>query len=97
MGDGLIIRPGDVLIVGLGDVRLTASEGEAMRQELRTLIPELEIILMRSAVGMAVFRDDLRSTRVVGYRVRLTGATNDDEENWVIVHPADVEIIRTAE
>lgn len=58
--NGVVVRPGDTLIIAMGDGRLmTDEDAERMRRELRAHIPmSVGIAVIEGAVGFAVYRPD---------------------------------------
>lgn len=76
MSDGLIVRPGDTLIIGFTQ----GGKYEIDWAELKSLLPDITLVAIAGGQGMAVYRPrpehdimsgagTLGSSRVVGYEV----------------------------
>lgn len=86
MSDGLVIRPGDTLIIGASGV-VSRAESEKMRAALGGSV---ELIFVFGAQGMAVYRPEIPlrdyNGQIESIRIR------DGLSGWIAYAPEDVEI-----
>jgi hypothetical protein len=53
---GLVVEPGDVLLLGVGDVRIPRDQAEALRSAVLGACPGLVDVLFLPGAGTAVYR-----------------------------------------
>lgn len=53
---GVVVRPGDTLIVGMGD-RITALGADRLVKELEDHTPGVRVVLVESVTRLAVYRE----------------------------------------